>query len=79
MLARFERDSLRKSWKAFVFCCVVDCLRWARKDSRPLLKANEPRGRAESERSRRAWSEAMAEGWCGSGQMIGQSYGSDMY
>lgn len=28
-------------------------LAWARYDSRPLLKANEPRGRAESARRRR--------------------------
>jgi hypothetical protein len=28
---------------------------WARYDSRPLLNANEPRGRAESDRRRRKW------------------------
>jgi hypothetical protein len=37
---------------------VLGCLRWARKDSRPLLKAKEPRGRAESERRRRACRDA---------------------
>jgi hypothetical protein len=36
---------------------VVDgeTLVWARYDSRPLLKAKEPSGRAESERRRRKW------------------------
>ena len=33
-----------------------DNLWWARYDSRPLLKANDPRGRAESARRSSAWS-----------------------
>lgn len=37
--------------EVLVFAALV-C---ARKDSRPLLKAKEPRGRAESESRRRAW------------------------
>ena len=45
--AKEESDEGRK--------CEKEDLRglWARYDSRPLLKANEPRGRAESERRRR--------------------------
>lgn len=58
MLARLARDWSRKRLNAFVRCWVVGCLRWPRKDSRPLLKAKEPRGRAESESSRRACREA---------------------
>lgn len=58
MLARFESDWSKKRLNAFVLCWVLGCLRWARNDSRPVLKANEPRGRAESERSNRACKDA---------------------
>ena len=34
---------------------------WARKDSRPLLKAKEPRGSAVSDSSRRAWRDGVVE------------------
>lgn len=62
MLARFSREWYRNWLKAATFAEAVDfgpwaSLRWARKDSRPLLKAKEPRGRAESESRRRAWRE----------------------
>lgn len=62
MLARFSREWYRNWLKAATFAEAVDfgpwaSLRWARKDSRPLLKAKEPRGRAESDRRRRACSE----------------------
>jgi len=58
VLARLESDWSRKRLNAFVLCWVVGCLRWPRKDSRPLLKAKEPRGRAESESSSNACRDA---------------------
>jgi len=57
VLATFARECSRKVSKAFVLETEVERrdLLCARKDSRPLLKAKEPRGRAESESRRRAW------------------------
>ena len=41
--------------KALCFAVLCVCLWCAKNDSRPLEKANDPMGNAESERRRRAW------------------------
>ena len=56
MLASVDNERRRNVLKAGT--CDADAgdgLWCARYDSKPLLKANEPRGRAESARRRRAW------------------------
>lgn len=56
MLARVARERRRKVLKSG--SCDADggdSLWCARYDSRPLLKANEPSGSAESDSSSRAW------------------------
>lgn len=58
MVARVCRARDRKGWIGE----VVREGRWARWDSRPEEKAKEPRGRAESERRRRAWEEGVVRG-----------------
>jgi hypothetical protein len=56
VLASVESERRRNVWKAGI-CDAEggDGLWWARYDSRPLLKAKEPRGRAESASRSRAW------------------------
>jgi hypothetical protein len=67
VLARVDSDKRRKVWNA-ANCDAdgADGLWWARYDSNPLLKAKEPSGRAESARSRRAWSAARVNSCRGS-------------
>ena len=63
--AMLWRDCSRNVSKAESFMVVEDLgpeMLWcARKDSRPELKAKEPSGRAESERSRRLWRDGLME------------------
>jgi hypothetical protein len=57
VLASVDSERRRKVWNAE--SCDADAgegLWCARYDSRPLLKANEPSGKAESARRRSAWS-----------------------
>jgi hypothetical protein len=56
VLASVDSDRRRKVWKAD---SGWDDLWCARYDSNPLLKANEPNGRAESARRSSAWSASM--------------------
>lgn len=66
MLASVESDKRRKVWNAGN--CDADGgdgLWCARYDSRPLLKAKEPSGRAESARRRSAWRAMRVRSWEG--------------
>ena len=58
MLETLEREWERKLSKV-VSLVVWGGLVCARKDSRPLEKAKEPRGRAESESKRRVWRDVV--------------------
>lgn len=62
MLVRLETDSRRKACRLLSLELLGTDGWCARYDSRPLEKANEPRGRAESERSRRAWRDGDCDG-----------------
>jgi hypothetical protein len=56
VLARVHSERRRKAWNDGTWDAEGGDGRWcARYDSKPLLKAKEPKGRAESERRSNAW------------------------
>jgi len=68
-----DSERSKKRWKAGTWLAEGGDGRWcARKDSRPLLKAKEPSGRAESARSRRVCRGAavIVSWWAGAGRVL---------